>query len=60
MPLTGCEIEAEAFRMFEKWKELFAPDYDGDILELVAVYATAPPEQHAAACRAACVMPPWS
>lgn len=53
------EIEAEASRMFEKWRELFAPDFDGDHLELVAMYVTAPAEQHAEACRKACVMPPW-
>lgn len=52
--MTGEQIQAEAFKMFEKWCEMFAPaDFDGDTLDLTVLYLDAPPEQHKAAAEAA-------
>lgn len=59
--MTGEEITSEAFRMFEKWREMFAPkDFDGDVLALAMLYIQAPWEQLAEAARAAGLKPPSS
>ncbi len=52
--MTGEETQAEAFKMFDKWCEMFAPkDFNGDTLDLTLLYVEAPPEQHKAAAEAA-------
>lgn len=56
--MNGLQIQAEAFRMFEKWRNIYHPDYDGDILDLVTLYMEAPPEQHAVAAKQAGIKPP--
>ena len=60
MDMDGLAIQAEAFRMFESWRNIYAPDHEGDILELVTLYMDAPPEQHATAARVAGIRPPGS
>lgn len=55
----GEEIATDAFLMFDKWREMFAPkDFDGDELAMAMLYTQAPWEQHAAAARAAGIKPP--
>lgn len=48
----------DAFKMFDKWCEMFAPDFDGDVLALAMLYTQAPWEQHTEAARAAGLNPP--
>ena len=55
---AGYEIADDAFRMFEKWKEMFFPDDERDLVELAIDYARAPPEQHEAAAKAIGLKPP--
>lgn len=57
----GEQATSDAFKMFDKWCEMFKPDdFDGDVLALAMLYTQAPWEQHAEAARAAGLKPPRS